>query len=292
MFGICPPVNYSKVMANEEINDMPDQKIDFDAINKGFSKEAEIYESDEETNPIIRWARVLVRQTVTQHIPAGGTILEINAGTGIDAAWLVGQGYTVHATDIADGMLSAARKKAGAAKFGEKFTVQKLSFTELEQAEHAPFDGVFSNFGGLNCVADLSLVARGLKKVLKPGGKIVWVVMPPICPWEMVQSLRGEWRRAFRRLQRGGVLANVSGTQIMTYYFSPRQVQKALGSDFKIEALQSFSLFCPPMNMTGLPGRFPALTRVLMRMDEYFGRLPFFRGMGDFFIVTARYIER
>ncbi len=292
MFGICLPVNYSKVTAIEEITSMPDQKIDFDAINKGFSKEAEIYESDEETNPIIRWARVLVRQAVTQSIPTGGTILEINAGTGIDAAWFVGQGYTVHATDIADGMLSAARKKAEAAKPGEKFTVQELSFTELEQVEHAPFDGVFSNFGGLNCIADLSLVTRGLKKVLKPGGRIIWVVMPPVCPWEMVLSLRGEWRKAFRRLRRGGVLANVSGTQIMTYYYTPRQVQQALGSDFKIETLQSFSLFCPPMNMMGLSRRFPALTRALMRMDEYFGRLPFFRGTGDFFIITACCVER
>src|SRR5689334_15254098 len=137
--------------------------IDFDAVNQGFSGEARAYDNENEANPVIRWARSLVRAQVTRTIAPGGSILEINAGTGLDAAWLVEQGYRVHATDIADGMLAAIRSKIEISKTADLFTSQRLSFTEIEKVTGAPYDAVFSNFGGLNCVPDLSLVTQGLK---------------------------------------------------------------------------------------------------------------------------------
>jgi len=263
--------------------------IDFDAINQGFSRESQSYDADDETNSIIRWARAVVRKTVTHYVSSGGSVLEINAGTGSDALWLVKHGYRVHATDIADGMIVTIRSKIESSGLADSFTAQQLSFTELEQTTNAPFDGVFSNFGGLNCLPDLSVVARGVRHVLKPGGWVVWVIMPPICPWELVQVLRGHWRTAIRRLRRGGVMANVRGAQIMTYYFTPSRIRRALGPEFRVESLQSFSLFCPPMYMQGFSKRFPRLTENLMRFDEHLGRLPLLNSWGDFFILTARY---
>lgn len=271
---------------------MQNYKVDLDAVNKGFSAEAQVYDVDGESNPIIRWARSLVRKSVMRFLPAGSSILEINAGTGVDAAWLVDHGYRVHATDIADGMMAAIRAKIQASSAPDRFTAQKLSFTELEKVDNTAFDGVVSNFGGLNCTPDLSLVSSGLRWVLKPGGMIIWVIMPPVSPWEFAQILRGHWRTAIRRLRRGGVMANVSGSQVMTYYFTPGQVRRALGTDFKVEALQSFSLFCPPMYMAGFSKKFPHLIKNLMRLDEFFGRFPILSSCGDFFIITARYVKR
>ena len=262
--------------------------IDFDAINLGFSRESRSYDSDDETNLVNRWARGLVRKTVARYIPTGGSILEINAGTGADALWLVEHGYRVHATDIADGMVAAIRSKIEVSGAADRFTSQKLTFTELEKTMNAPFDGVFSNFGGLNCAPDLSVVARGVRQTLKPGGWVIWVIMPPVCPWELAQVLRGHWRTATRRLRHGGVMANVRGSQIMTYYFTPGQVRQILGSDFEVESLQSFSLVCPPMYMQGFSKRFPLLTENLMKLDEYLGRMPLLNRLGDFFILTTR----
>jgi methylase of polypeptide subunit release factors len=86
---------------------------------------------------------------------SSGSILELNAGTGSDAAYFADKGFLVHATDVADGMVNAIKEKA--ARLPERLTVQQLSFTELESVEGAPFDLVFSNFGGLNCIPDLRL---------------------------------------------------------------------------------------------------------------------------------------
>jgi len=265
--------------------------IDFDAINLGFSRESQSYDVDDANNIVTLRLRATIRKTVTRYIPPGGSILEINAGTGADALWLVKQGFRVHATDIADGMMTAIHSKIQNSEMADRFTAQQLSFTEIEQTQYAPFDGVFSNFGGLNCISDLSIVARGVRYVLKPGGRVIWVIMPPICPWELAQVFRGHWRTATRRLRRGGVMANVRGAQVMTYYFTPRQIRQALSPDFRVESLRSFSLFCPPMYMQGFSKRFPRLTENLMRLDEHLGRLPLLNTWGDFFILTARYMK-
>ena len=72
--------------------------IDFDDINQGFSHEAQTYDNENELNPVIRWARLLVRDVLTRYIPVRSSILEINAGTGLDASWLVDHGSTKERT--------------------------------------------------------------------------------------------------------------------------------------------------------------------------------------------------
>ena len=66
-------------------------------------------------------------------------------------------------------------------------------------------DGVFSNFGALNCVADLSSLAAAVSQHLIPGAPLLWVVMGRHAPWEWLWYLyRGELSKSFRRLNREG----------------------------------------------------------------------------------------
>jgi ubiquinone/menaquinone biosynthesis C-methylase UbiE len=263
--------------------------MDFDALRQGFSREAQVYDAELSANPIMYWARTLVRNTAVTVFSVEASLLEINAGSGLDAAWLVAQGYSVHATDVADGMMAAIHAKIQASEMQDRFTAQQLSFDELENVENAPFDGLLSNFGGLNCTPDLSMVFREFRNIIIPGGCVILVIMPPVCPWELAEILRGHWRASVRRLKRKGVAANVGGSQIMTYYFTPGEVMRALGPEFALEGLRSFSLFCPPMAKIGFATKFKRLTQYLMRLDEIVGRWPMFRNCGDFFILTARY---
>jgi len=46
-----------------------------------------------------------------KYIPKGGNILELNAGTGVDAVFLAEQGYKVYATDISDVMINEIQAK-------------------------------------------------------------------------------------------------------------------------------------------------------------------------------------
>ena len=263
--------------------------LDLNAVDLGFSRKAEVYDEYCENHPVIRWARDVIRHEAVQRLPGNASILELNAGTGSDAAYFVQHGYRVHATDIASGMIAAIQKKIALLQRADQFTVQKLSFTELDLVEGGPYDLVFSNFGGLNCIPALDGVVNTIPRLLKSGGHVLCVIMPPICPWELAQVLRGKFRLATRRLHREGVLANVEGAQVMTWYYHPEQVIKAFGHNFRLVKQQSISLFCPPSYMDNFPHRFPSFTRFLLQMDEHFGRRVPFHRWGDFVAYTFQY---
>lgn len=263
--------------------------LNLSAVDLGFSRKAEVYDAYCESHPVIRWAREVVRREVIQHLKMGKSILELNAGTGADAAYFVQQGYRVHATDIAEGMVSAIQNKIRLSNTQDRFTAQKVSFTELKKVNGAPYDLVFSNFGGLNCIPNLNDVTKFLDQLIKPGGYVVWVIMPPICPWELAQVTRGQFRVATRRLNPRGVLANVEGAQIMTWYHSPKKVVEAFASKFHLVKKQSLSLFCPPSYMDRFPHRFPRLTNFLLKLDGQLGRRSPFNNFGDFVVYTFRH---
>ena len=78
---------------------------DFDTIAEAFSRTAEKYDSFANDHPNQTRMRNKVYSHLERFLPAGSRILELNAGTGTDAIELARRGYTLHATDIAPGML-------------------------------------------------------------------------------------------------------------------------------------------------------------------------------------------
>lgn len=186
-------------------------------------------------------------------------------------------------------MIAAIQDKINTSNAVERFTVQKISFTELDKVGGAPYDLVFSNFGGLNCIPDLREVTKFLPQLLKPGGHVVWVVMPRICPWELAQVFRGKFRLATRRLHRRGILANVEDARVMTWYHTPKVVIKVFEPKFQLLQQQSLSLFCPPSYLDKFPHRFPQLTQRLLQLDEHLGNRAPFHHWGDFVAYTFQY---
>ena len=161
-----------------------------------------------------RLCREAVWRRLDARFPAGARVLELGCGTGEDAVHLAGRGVRVLATDGAPAMVEEARRKAvehgveGQIAFGaltlEAFASESSAETKLVDAG-GPFDGAFSNFGALNCVAELGPVARALAARLRPGAPAVLTLMGPACPWEWLWFLaRGRPGAAFRRLRPGG----------------------------------------------------------------------------------------
>jgi len=179
----------------------------FDALAGG-------YDAGFTATSLGRLCREAVWRRLDARFAAGARVLELGCGTGEDAVHLARRGVSVLATDGAPAMVGAARRKAlehgvdGLVSFGaltlESFAAGPSAETALLD-EHGPFDGAFSNFGALNCVAELAPVAAALAARLRPGAPAVLTLMGPVCPWEWLWYLaHGEPGRAFRRLRPGG----------------------------------------------------------------------------------------
>lgn len=264
----------------------------FERVADAFSRKAQFYDRFGEGHEQLTRMRTKVYEHVFSFAPpaAHAHMLEINAGTGADATFFAQQGMRVHATDISPGMLAEIEAKIERFDLHDRLTSQRCSFTELDKIDCGSFDYVFSNFGGLNCIADLGDVTRHLPALLKPGGMVTWVIMPPVCPWELARVLRGDFITARRRLARNGIRANVAGVTFTTYYFTPREVRDAFGSDFHQRRLEGLAIVTPTADNKRFARRFPRLYRWLCALDDRLATVPPFNGWGDFFILTMQYV--
>ena len=258
-------------------------------IAEAFSRTAEKYDAFAEDHPHLTRIRDKVYAHVTRHTPQGARILELNAGTGTDAVALARRGYHIHATDIAPGMLERLRDKAERFDLRGRVTFQLLSFTDLNKVHGAPFEVVFSNLGGLNCVPDLSPVIQQLPNVLRPNGLVTWTLMPPICLWEMAEIFRGHVGQAFRRFTRRGTRAYLEGLDFTVYYFAPQKVLEWFGNDYDCLAIEGLSVITPTAESKNFAKRYGRLYRILCWLDDRLASRSPWRGWGDFFIITLRY---
>jgi ubiquinone/menaquinone biosynthesis C-methylase UbiE len=205
------------------------------------------------------WARCAVR------FAPGCRVLELNCGTGEDALWLVHRGVRVLATDVSPGMLQVAQEKLAAASGAALAQFRQLAWEDLDTFEEGPFDGVLSNFGGLNCVGDIEGAARALAAKLRPGAAVLLCVMGPVVPWEWLWFLtRADPARAFRRLRRAGT--RWSG--ITVRYPSIAKMRRAFAPQFRVLRVSAIGSLLPPPYTEKWTGRFPRALAALDRMER------------------------
>jgi SAM-dependent methyltransferase len=226
------------------------------------------------------WASVAaqrraVRAAMLRRFPRGGKILELGGGTGEDAAFLAARGFEVLLTDSSPAMVSlanaklaqfGAQAKAAAAEDLENFAIRHLS------AGGAMFDGAFSNFAPLNCVADLTPAARGLAQLLKPGAAALLVVFGTFCPGEMLtEILRGRPHLALRRLKRGPIPARLSGREFRVIYHRCAQLKATFAPWFVLERRIGICITVPPSAAEPWISRQPRLLAAMETIDKILG---------------------
>ena len=157
---------------------LSDTRLAFDGV-------AGEYDGPAGNNSVIQRMRDRMWRTLTDTFPVGSRLLDLGCGTGIDAAYLAGRGYSVLATDWSPAMVERTRARFREQRLEQRGSARVLGIHELDQLRGEQFDGIYSDLGPLNCVPDLADTARACAALLQPGGRMVASVIGRVCPWEM-----------------------------------------------------------------------------------------------------------
>ncbi|HEV8579338.1 MAG TPA: methyltransferase domain-containing protein [Thermoanaerobaculia bacterium] len=247
---------------------------------QAFDDLATDYDAHFTVTPLGTHLRQAVWRRLDARFSPGDRILELGCGTGEDAVHLASRGVKLLATDASVTMVETARKKVAVARVETNVEVRLLSIEDLETVGET-FDGAFSSFGGLNCVADLAEVARTLSSRLRPGAPVLLCVMGPLVPWEWLGFLlRGRPSQAFRRLRRGGA----SWRGITVRYPSIRTLRSAFAPEFRLKRVSAIGALLPPTEFETWARRHPRLLASLARWERRFETLPPLSWLADHYL--------
>jgi len=184
-------------------------------------------------------------------------------------------------------MISVAVWRIANASHGSQV---QLEIRPTEQIGSLPaprnFDGVFSNFSGLNCVDDLASVARELAGMVKGNGRLVLCLSSRCCLWETAWYLaKGNAGRAFRRWK-GQALGTLGEFQVSVQYPTMRDIKRLFGPEFSVRSCTAVGLAVPPSYVEHLARRFPGVLRRLEALDRKISAFPGLRVLGDHILLV------
>jgi SAM-dependent methyltransferase len=245
----------------------------------GFDSLASDYDANFTATSLGMLLRQAVHRRLDSRFAASDRILELACGTGEDAVHLGRRGVQVVATDASEIMIETARAKA--AGLETLIDLRQLAIEDLSSLP-GPFDGAFSNFGGLNCVEDLTGLGRTLGDLVRPGGLVLLCVMGPLVPWEWAGFLlRGELGKAFRRLRRGGV----EWRGITVRYPNPSALRRAFAPAFHPLRLSAVGALLPPTEWEPWARTHPLLLASLARWERRLETVPPLPWLADHYLL-------
>jgi ubiquinone/menaquinone biosynthesis C-methylase UbiE len=252
-----------------------------------FDEAAATYDERFEYNAITRSIRGIVHASCAKYFHAGDRVLELNCGTGTDAHYLTAIGIRVKATDASPSMIALAGSKLSGEIASGAVELEVMDFNDLAPLGDTEFDGVLSNFGGLNCAREPERVLRDVALRVRPGGVFIACLMNRHCAWEMMSLLvRGKYTEAGRR--RRNAVVKVGRSDVPVTYYTPQTFSRLLGQFFTVEETYGLNILSPGPNSRSFAAKFPGVTKFLLAADGHVRRLPFFSGLGDHFVVVAR----
>ncbi len=189
--------------------------------------------------------RALVWEALEKGFKPGDRVLDIGCGTGVDACFLAERGVKVLGVDCSSEMIKVAKRRASSREKQGSIELDVIAIEQLKRLhDRAPFDGLISNFGALNCVDDLRAVARDLAALLRPGAAAFLCFLGPNCLWEIVWHMaRGNPKKAFRRWQKAGTIARLeNGSALQVRYPNVRSLSDAFAPDFSLKSWRGIGL--------------------------------------------------
>jgi ubiquinone/menaquinone biosynthesis C-methylase UbiE len=253
-----------------------------------FDGIAERYDEIFTESVIGRAQRQAVWRELERMLAPGQRVLEINCGTGVDAMCMAELGVEVDACDISPRMIDVAKRRQEQQPPRAAVTFFVQAIERLEQLGGF-YDGVLSNFGGLNCVSDLGAAARQLARMVRPGGFLVMCLAGRFCAWEVAwYAMHGEISKATRRLG-GEADGRVNEATLRVYYRTVAELTRAFAPAFRVVRRRGIGVLVPPTCAENWARQYPGAMGVAAGVDRVLSRVPLVRAVSDHvLLVTER----
>jgi len=192
----------------------------------------------------------------------------------------------VLATDASLQMVRMAEQKARRAGCADRVRFLWLPMEQLaHQLSGESFDGVYSNFGAINCAAEPQWLGRDLARLVPAGAPLALVVMGRYVPWEWAWYLaRGDARSAFRRLGRSGV----AWRGLDVRYPTPGSLRRALAPHFATSEVAPMGFALPGSYAAGFLEQAPRTLATLTRLERFAQRGGLLAACADHYYLQAR----
>jgi ubiquinone/menaquinone biosynthesis C-methylase UbiE len=252
------------------------------AAGTAFNRIAQDYDQIFTDSLIGRAQRSAVWKVLTRTFRKNEKILELNCGTGEDAIFLAGSGVSVVALDASREMIARAEQRRQHSSPQIPVVFRELPTERIgELHPETQYDGAFSNFSGLNCIADLGTVAASLAGLVKREGRLVLCFSTRFCLIEILYYFAlGRWRKALRRCK-GYTEVTLDGVQFTVYYPTLRRICRSFAPYFRLYSCTGIGVAVPPSYLEAWARQHPRVFLLLRRLEEQLATLPILRSMGD-----------
>jgi 2-polyprenyl-3-methyl-5-hydroxy-6-metoxy-1,4-benzoquinol methylase len=164
-------------------------------------------------------------------VEPGWRVLDLGTGRGRFGVWFASRGCRVVGVDLNPDMLAIAAETARRAGVTDRFELRRGSAEDLSAFAPGSFDCVclMELFDHL---PDLGAVLAAARRVLAPGGRLVFTYVPG-------ESLYGLLGNAYRRLRAP------RGEQIISRTYALREIRRRLsGAGLRLDAYYGIGLLC------------------------------------------------
>lgn len=148
-------------------------------------------------NPVAEYQRSMVHALLRSMLNQNKNILDVGCGPGSDFDFYKSLSLEIDAIDISREMIHAAR--AHARRLGLKARIARSSL--LDFIPDKLYDVIILNFGVINAFENLNDPLHKIKTILKPGGYVIIVAMPPFHLFSFLQdALKLRFSKIYKRL--------------------------------------------------------------------------------------------
>lgn len=258
----------------------------YDYLDNIFSRAAEIYDSKIQANFINRNIRTIEVQTLLRYSAPNMRVLELGHGTGEEALkYIAKTGNRVTGIDISSGMAKFAMNKMirhGFEQFFESRIIPASCIGDLD----GKFDIVYSFNGLINTEPNLTKLMEGLTKITHRGSIFIASFRNTSCFGERILSLSKRGRAAVRQRKSREINVEVVGEKVPSRYYSPSEIVKIMGKNFRIQQILGLAVLFPPYLADRIPG--PYAPALISMTERFLGRLPVLNSLGDEVLIVAK----